>query len=436
MGEKSKKVKHAQTTLEGGKLPDDWAFSKADTGYLTHGLHEYPARMIPQIAEKLLDTYTEEGDRVLDPFCGSGTTLVEAKLALRNAVGNDINPLAVLLAKVKSTPINFGSISFDFYNFMSKLETDYLEARRNNALPEPPYEVHPNLLHWFKDEPARDLEFLYRYIEQLNNETLKDFLKIVLSDTIFRSSNIDHRSSRFIRILKNNELVQFKPNALEIFRKKLLDSVSKVSRFTSTVHDLERASGKISHTEVNRGDAKKLPFPKNSFDAIVTSPPYGEEKNTVAYARWSKFSVALLRLNHETLKEAERRSLGYIVQKGIDESLDSLPSPTAKGLLSKLIKTDRDRTRDAIPFFFDYLDCLKEGYRVLRAGSCCCIVIGDRSIRKQPLDMEAVTVELAGDVGFVHKASFFREIPMKLIPWTTPTGRTISRESIIILKKE
>jgi len=88
-----------------------------------------------------------------------------------------------------------------------------------------------------------------------------------------------------------------------------------------------------------------------------------------------------------------------------------------------------------LPFFFDYLGTLKEMHRVLKANSHCCLVIGDRSIRKRRLDMEKVTLELAKEAGFAHKVSFFREIPQKLIPWTTPTGETISKESIVILTK-
>jgi len=96
-----------QMTLEGKEALEDRDFAKADTSYLTHGLHEYPARMIPQIAQRLITLYTQEGDTLLDPFCGSGTTLVEARLSNRSAVGNDINPLATLLIKVKSTPLDF-----------------------------------------------------------------------------------------------------------------------------------------------------------------------------------------------------------------------------------------------------------------------------------------------------------------------------------------
>jgi site-specific DNA-methyltransferase (cytosine-N4-specific) len=100
------------------------------------------------------------------------------------------------------------------------------------------------------------------------------------------------------------------------------------------------------------------------------------------------------------------------------------------------VKSDPVRVKDALPFFFDYLDSLEEVYRVLKHNSHYCVVIGDRSIRKKVLDMEKVSVELGIKAGFKHVHSYFRNIPMKLIPWDTPTGKTISRESIIVLRKE
>lgn len=95
-----------QTTLDApngeadGLKSVDWTFSNADTQYLTHGLHPYPARMIPQIPATLLNHYKrtgviDEGDRVYDPFSGSGTTAVEARLHGLHAEANDVNPLAL-----------------------------------------------------------------------------------------------------------------------------------------------------------------------------------------------------------------------------------------------------------------------------------------------------------------------------------------------------
>jgi tRNA G10 N-methylase Trm11 len=187
---------------------------------------------------------------------------------------------------------------------------------------------------------------------------------------------------------------------------------------------------------VRRGDARNLPFGEGEFDGAITSPPYGEEKSTIGYARWSKLSIAWLRLNENEIRDSDKGSLGAIASEETLEKLNELESPTTLTVLRDLVKTDPDRVKEALPFFFDYLASLKEVHRVLKHGSYYCIVVGDRSIRKKLLDMEKVSVELGIEAGFRHVHSFFRNIPMKLIPWTTPTGKTISRESIIVLRKE
>lgn len=432
--------RHVQTTLVGNKIiEEDWNFPKADTSYLTHGIHEYPARMIPQIAKRLILRYSREAGKILDPFCGSGTTLVEARLARRYSVGVDINPLAVLLSKVKVTPIDFKKVGFDAVEFLTKLETDYIQAKRSGNLPDPPVHIYKNLLHWFKEYVARDLEFIYEKIQEIENRDVADLLKIVFSDTVFRTSNIDHRSSRFIRTLPKEKLKNHNPDVMMHFKKKLMDSIRKVEQFTRKIKEIEsKWNPKQPVAVVVREDARKLPFPDNEFDSIVTSPPYGEEKNTVAYCRWAKLTLAWLRMDNKSVRQTEKHTLGASTSHSdnIDKLIKDLPSPTAKSLLKEIAKKDLPRIKDALPFFYDYSRCLKEMHRVLKPDSYCCIVIGDRSIRRKPLDMEKVTVELAQDVGFYHKKSFFRRIPQKLIPWTTPTGKTISRESIIILMKK
>jgi DNA modification methylase len=428
--------KQFQTSLTGERVEEDWNFAKANTSYLTHGLHEYPARMIPQIANRLILKYSVEEGNILDPFCGSGTTLVEARLSRRCSTGIDINPFAVLLAKVKATPIDFKTIGFDAVEFLSNVESEYENAKKKGNLPEPPKHIFGNLMHWFKAYVARDLEFLYEQIEEVENGDIRDLLKVVFSDTVFRTSNIDLRASRFIRTMPKEKLVSFNPNVLVQFRRKLMESVRQVNLFTRKIKTIE-SEWNTEHAVVliRQGDARKLPLQEKGFDAIITSPPYGEEKNTVGYSRWAKFSLLWLRLDGKAIKESERQTLGAKATTNVKELLETLPSPTASSLMKDILRYDESRIKDALPFFFDYLDALKEMYRVLKTPSYCCIVIGDRSIRKKRLDMEKVTVELAEETGFNHKTSFFREIPQKLIPWTTPTGKTISRESIVILNK-
>ena len=110
----------------------DWTFPAADTQYLTHGLHTYPARMIPQIPDALLNHFLdhseiEEGDTVYDPFSGSGTTAVEARLHGLNAKANDINPFACMLTKAKAIPIERPTLDAAYRDLRSDLK---LELRK------------------------------------------------------------------------------------------------------------------------------------------------------------------------------------------------------------------------------------------------------------------------------------------------------------------
>src|SRR5919109_2723053 len=96
--------------LQTEKVVDDdsWSFREIDrlgTSYLSHSYHRYPAKFIPQLAARLIKENSQVGELVCDPFMGSGTTLVEAIVNDRRTYGTDINPVAVLITKAKTTPI-------------------------------------------------------------------------------------------------------------------------------------------------------------------------------------------------------------------------------------------------------------------------------------------------------------------------------------------
>src|SRR5579884_1205581 len=87
---------------------NSWSFeelSRINTSYITHDYHRYPAKFIPQIAARLIKENSGKGDLICDPFVGSGTTLVEAIVNGRRMYGSDINPVAVLISKAKTTAI-------------------------------------------------------------------------------------------------------------------------------------------------------------------------------------------------------------------------------------------------------------------------------------------------------------------------------------------
>src|SRR3989338_10289678 len=111
----------------GIKFKDEsWDFRNDFTKYSNHGFHTYPAMMIPQVARRLIETYGKDKEVLLDPFMGSGTALLEASLHknFKKAYGIDINPLALLIAKVKTTPINPEIVKEEYKKLIARCDDD------------------------------------------------------------------------------------------------------------------------------------------------------------------------------------------------------------------------------------------------------------------------------------------------------------------------
>ncbi|HUN24341.1 MAG TPA: hypothetical protein PK299_14520 [Anaerolineales bacterium] len=127
---------------------DDWTFKSANTREFSHCYHDYPARMIPQVAEKLLALYGNSATRLFDPYSGSGTSLVEANRKGINAIGTDLNPLARLIAKAKTTffPLDLLIQEIRIFN-------QWALAEKNHTFKESPtvYGI-PRLEFWFKPD--------------------------------------------------------------------------------------------------------------------------------------------------------------------------------------------------------------------------------------------------------------------------------------------
>lgn len=98
-------IQTAEANLKPISTPVQLRTTRYITGF-THGMYRYPAAAPPDLIREIVETYTEPGDLVLDPFVGGGTTLVEALAQGRRAVGTDANTLAIFVARAKTTPLS------------------------------------------------------------------------------------------------------------------------------------------------------------------------------------------------------------------------------------------------------------------------------------------------------------------------------------------
>lgn len=331
-------------------------FEGEDTSYLTHSFHPYPAKFPPQLPKKILSGFSKQGETVLDPFCGSGTTLVEARLQGIHSVGVDINGLACLLSKVKSTPLSLKQSRLVEQVFQIIADESFrwkMGKRRVVKLPK-----IEGLSHWFQLNVAEEMAFIQEKIWEVCDEDVKDFLKIVLSSIIVRVSN-QESDTRFAAINKNIG---------DDFTFSLF--LEKGREFHQRMKDFSKQAKGDTTVQVHNADSRQLPFLKaESFDLIITSPPYA---NTYDYYLYHKFRKRWLEID---VQFAQYNEIG---SRREFSSLKKQPQKWVE----------------------DLQQCFVEMARLLKAKRLAFIVIGDSVIQKQPLRMDEVISDFAPRVGF------------------------------------
>lgn len=157
-----------------------------------HLLHPYPAKLLVHVPYFFLANHllSKPGDTVLDPFCGSGTVLVEAQLANRRAYGVDANPLARLIARVKTTRLNVSATKRALVEILTTLP----------AQPSGPRPDVVNLEHWFYPSTSRQLECLREAIGRVRTTAIREFLTVCLSVCVRKVSFADPRLSVPVRL--------------------------------------------------------------------------------------------------------------------------------------------------------------------------------------------------------------------------------------------
>ena len=151
-----------------------------DTTYLTHNFHPFPAKFIPQIPRILIEQFSEPGDTVFDPFCGSGTTLVEASLLGRNSIGTDINPISILASRVKTTPLDANQVGL-VSSTVSAIKDRIQEGRLSQDIPE----FHGRD-HWFMEHVQHELAMQREVILAMTGDDTPErlFLDLAFSSVV------------------------------------------------------------------------------------------------------------------------------------------------------------------------------------------------------------------------------------------------------------
>ena len=264
----------------------DWSFTEDDTRYLTHDLHPYPAKFIPQIPAHLIARLSMPGDMVLDPFGGSATTAVEAVRLGRRAISFDANPLSALIGRVK-TGYMASSVRTDLDQLCAAIDghiinfgtheqewASHLTSRHGKYLPD-----IPNVAKWFEDYIVGELCLVRHLIEETTAGLARDAAYLALSRVIIRISH-QESETRYVSVPK-----QLRPT---IALRAYLESLKAVTR------RLEQAAIELQFADARYlvGDSRydlTSAVGENCIDLIVTSPPYPNATDYHLYHRFRLF---------------------------------------------------------------------------------------------------------------------------------------------------
>ena len=408
------------------RIDYSWDYRGEKTKSYTHGLHSYPAMFIPQVARRLIETYSKKGDTICDIFCGSGTALVESRLLGRNAYGVDLNPFAIFLAKIKTTEINPSVLTREYFNLLNRL--DHIKSDKI-AMPN-----FMNIDFWFKENVVLKLAKLKKAINDTKNEEIKNFFLVSFSETVRLSSNTKNGEFKLVRI-KADKLKNHNPNVLDIFKKKTELNIEGMRKFNQEVD-------KNTWNKPIYADTSLIStIENNSIDCIITSPPYGDSRTTVAYGQFSRLSAQWIDIFEDpnTASGVDNKLLGG---KPTNNLLHSLESPHLKESLERIQEMDRKRARDVLSFYIGLNECLKKSYAILKRKKYFCLVIGNRLVKQVRIPTDFIIAELCERIGFTCEDIFVRNIPGKRMPAkNSPTNiagkleETMTKESIVVLRK-
>lgn len=253
--------------------------------YGYHNLHEYRGKFFPQLVKSLINiSGAPKNGIIFDPFCGSGTTVVEGIAAGMNSVGCDLNPLSILITEAKSSLFSLP------YEQISKAITSF-SASIFEVAPEDAQWCDKDskyLSDWFAKDALIDVQSILYQISRLDKK-VQPFVRVCFSDVI---RTISYQKVADLRVRKEIK-DYFKFDAQKLLLEKITSQLAQIKAYQDIVPSMESVSSEVIH-----GDTKKVvehaPLYKGNVDLIITSPPYATALPYLDTDRLSLISLGLL----------------------------------------------------------------------------------------------------------------------------------------------
>lgn len=385
-------------------------------------LHKYPATMLPQIGIEILKELHISKGNLLDPYCGSGSSFASGlECGITEMFGFDINPLAVLISKAKFTKIPISELEERKVIFRNNL-FEFLKDETNITKLKLP--IITNLDFWFSKEVTKNLNVIKHFIDKIENISIRNFFLVSFSETVRDCSFTRNNEFKLFK-MKPEDLLHFNPDVIGVYLKKW-DDVLRLYQY----YYYPKLNDKINI------DIQYQQFQTNTdfFDVVLTSPPYGDSRTTVAYGQFSTLSNEWLGIDYA--RKIDGMLMGGTKQKTlIDNGL-------LADYLLQINKLDNKRALEVSAFYKDLEISISKVSKSVKKGGKSIYVVGNRTVKNVQLPTDQFIAEKFEENGCKHLVTYERALSNKAMPIrnspTNETGKTANTmlyEYIVVCEK-
>jgi len=416
--------------------------SEAGGRRLTHHLFRFPAKFHAPVVTHLIRDYTVEGETILDPFCGSGTLLVEASVNSRNSVGLDVDPLSVFVSRTKSKAVNHTALTSrgaallsDLYS-VRRSDTFYREAmwddlsdsewnREAIGLPIPGI---PRLLHWFRRYVVIDLARILQRIEEERDPAIRNFFRLVFASCIRNSSNADPVPVSGLEVTRHMLELEEKGreiNPFLIFERRLQRASLDMREFA------EQRSPDIQ-VKCRRADVASYIPNVGQIDAVITSPPYHGAVDYYRRHQLEQFWLGLVSDHDDRLSLLEH----YLGRPKVPARHPFVRRPhELPAWASELEKTIKEQDPERARAFRHYCVGMSRSLKLLakkvRRGGRVVFVVGHSRWKETTIDTSRLFSELSqGHLRLLERRSY--PVVNRYMSYKRHNGASIDEEFVLV----
>jgi DNA modification methylase len=384
-----------------------------DQSIYNHGIHSYPAKFIPELPRWAIRKHSDEGDLILDPFAGSGTTNLEALLHNRDSAAIDVDPLALKINKAKNNTYDLKRLRNEKNKLIKRISSrdpssaELMQFKRRD--------------HWFKKEVSEKMSMIREEIEKVDDDGIRRLFMLTMSAIVRDVSNADPGSHKpCVRKGMDRDI----PEVVSKFTKELEGNVKSAVNTSKKLRNVDS-----THTIVGE-NAQKIKMQENSVDMSVTSPPY---INAVDYARTHKLEYYWLGIADGSVNDLKKKFTGTEkVYADTYKSVNKTGISELDSIIESIFEEDKKRSAIVWKYFEEMRDHFSEMNRVLKEEGIYAMVVGNNNIRGHNIHNWKYLQEIAEDEGFELQNKFTSGIINHYIPFDRE--EKIDKDYILVLR--